>query len=553
MKVTSGRCKGDGARFSEAVEAAGHGKFQYLAFITAGLVYFTSGMESGINAYILPSVKCAFQLSDSQMGILNALFLGGGGLSAHLWGALSDSYGRRPVLAGALLLDCVCLLASALSPSYTMFATLRLFSGMLNMAPAGLSFLYLGEFVGDQKRSTFSQALGAMWIASWIVLPGLAWLVIPQQWSVDLLGLQFESWRAFLCLLLVPAVAAASLVLSMPETPKFLQAAGREEDALAVYRRVFAANSGRSADSYPVKRLHLPARANESGASPRAHGKGVFQILAKTLKLSLELLRPPVLYRTVVCCLAYFCSMFVMYGFGYWLPELLNRFQLYSSSHPGQKEYVCAVLEAGKRNASSPTLAETSNVNCGGASVVDPSAFLNTAIVNAASMTINLMSAFSTTYIGRRTLSAGCNILSGLTGFGLLYASSTLEVVIVSIFFNAMAETGCVGINGILVDAFPARISGVGVASAMLSGRLGGSAGNLAMGYLLEQSCELPLVLLFCTAVVCGLLCCCAHRRFVEDDDKVPGKETTLRTPSDLNVPVKAIGKGPVIMTPEPA
>lgn len=40
------------------------------------------------------------------------------------------------------------------------------------MAPAGLSFLYLGEFVGDRKRTAFSQAMGTMWIASWIVLPG---------------------------------------------------------------------------------------------------------------------------------------------------------------------------------------------------------------------------------------------------------------------------------------------------------------------------------------------------------------------------------------------
>lgn len=59
------------------IRPAGHGKFQYVAFLTAGLIYFTSGMQSGINAYILPSVKCAYQLTDSQLGILNALFLGG--------------------------------------------------------------------------------------------------------------------------------------------------------------------------------------------------------------------------------------------------------------------------------------------------------------------------------------------------------------------------------------------------------------------------------------------------------------------------------------------
>lgn len=540
MKVTSGRCKGDGARFSEAVEAAGHGKFQYLAFITAGLVYFTSGMESGINAYILPSVKCAFQLSDSQMGILNALFLGGGALAAHLWGALSDAYGRRLVLVCTALLDAVCIVASTFATSYSLFAVLRLFAGMLNMAPAGLSFLYLGEFIGDKRRSSYAQAMGTMWIASWILLPGLAWVIIPQPWSVDMLGVRLESWRLFMGLLLVPNLVAASLAFYMPETPKYLQAAGREDDALRVYRRIYATNTGDHPDNYPIKRLRLPVAA---AAASSAHGKDVLHVLARTVRLSSELIRPPVLYRTALCCVIYFCSMFVMYGFGYWLPELLSRFQMHSNAHPGERHYVCDVILAAETGSNS-TLELGGNTNCGDSSVVDPSAFLNTAIVNCASMGINLVSTVSTGYVGRRTLSAAANLMAGLVGFGLFWASATMEVVAVAIFFNAMAETGCIGINTMVVDIFPSRVSGVGVASVMLSGRLGGSVGNLAMGYLLEHSCVLPLTLLFGTAIVCGVLCCLAHRRYAEDDDKVPaaqGEQTMAnKTKEDVVVVLKA-------------
>lgn len=531
MKVTSARTvqgKMDDAKFSTAIDAAGHGRFQYMAFLTAGLIYFTCGLQSGVNAYILPSVKCAFQLTDSQMGILNALFLGGGCISAHIWGALSDSYGRRPVLAGAALLDAVCIVFSAFAPSYEVFAFLRLLSGMLNMAPAGLTFLYLGEFVGDRRRTAFSQAMGTTWILSWIILPGLAYVVIPMPWSLDVLGVRLQSWRLFLLMLLVPTTTALCLGLYMPETPKFLQSAGREEDALRVYRRIYALNTGDSADNYPVKRLHLPGALGAKGrsvatgapttaVSANGHGQGVLQILARTLRLSLELFRPPVLYRTLLCCLIYFCSIFVMYGFGLWLPELLNRFELHARDHPGEREYVCTVLTT-VNNATTSSQGDA-GMSCGDASVVDPSAFLNTATVNGACMVFNLISTFITGYIGRRTLSAGCNLLAGLTGFALLYASSTMEVVIVSVFFTALAETGCIGINGMIVDVFPPRVSGVGVASVMLSGRLGGSIGNLVMGYLLEQSCELPLLLLFGTGVACGVLCCCAHRRYADDDD----------------------------------
>lgn len=55
----------------------GQGKFQFAALAVAGLAYFTSGIQSGVNAYILPSIKCSFQLTDSQIGVMNAGFLAG--------------------------------------------------------------------------------------------------------------------------------------------------------------------------------------------------------------------------------------------------------------------------------------------------------------------------------------------------------------------------------------------------------------------------------------------------------------------------------------------
>lgn len=63
-----------------------------------------------------------------------------------------------------------------------------------------------------------------------------------------------------------------------------------------------------------MKRLHLPAArhpGDAAAATAHAHGQGVLHILARTLRLSLELFRPPVLYRTMLCCLIYFCSMFL--------------------------------------------------------------------------------------------------------------------------------------------------------------------------------------------------------------------------------------------------
>lgn len=57
---------------------AGCGLFSYGILVTAGLIFLTSGLQNGMNAYILPVAKCDFHLSSAQMGALNAFFLAGG-------------------------------------------------------------------------------------------------------------------------------------------------------------------------------------------------------------------------------------------------------------------------------------------------------------------------------------------------------------------------------------------------------------------------------------------------------------------------------------------
>lgn len=70
-----------------------------------------------------------------------------------------------------------------------------------------------------------------------------------------------------------------------------------------------------------MKRLHLPAALKEVSAEEGApttppsassqQGRAVLDILTNTLRMSMELFRPPILYRTLLCCVIYFCSMFV--------------------------------------------------------------------------------------------------------------------------------------------------------------------------------------------------------------------------------------------------
>lgn len=81
----------------------------------------------------------------------------------------------------------------------------------------------------------------------------------------------------------------------MPESPKFLMTAGRNEEALRIFKRVYAMNNGKPEENYPVKALVDEVKQVENEkAKPRAFKEGL-----KQLK---PLIKPPYLSKFVLVC-----------------------------------------------------------------------------------------------------------------------------------------------------------------------------------------------------------------------------------------------------------
>lgn len=109
--------------------------------------------------------------------------------------------------------------------------------------------------------------VGFITACSAIILPGLAWSVLPMDWSLPLYGdgLGFRSWRLFILVGAAPALLAGLALLWFPESPKFLLAVGRREEALQVLARVHAINHG-GKGNFPVRDSLPSAR---TGFGPR--------------------------------------------------------------------------------------------------------------------------------------------------------------------------------------------------------------------------------------------------------------------------------------------
>lgn len=69
-------------------------------------------------------------------------------------------------------------------------------------------------------------------------------LIIPMNWSLDLLFIRFTPWRLYIiCITSVNAMNALTFSF-LPETPKFLLAMDKPDEALDVLRSMYKINTG---------------------------------------------------------------------------------------------------------------------------------------------------------------------------------------------------------------------------------------------------------------------------------------------------------------------
>lgn len=116
---------------------------------------------------------------------------------------------------------------------------------------------YCSEFYGVKERVRIPLIIGFSISFGNTVAAALAWLVIPQTWSIVLWDgiFVYNSWRLYLSLCGVPSLVGLVCLSLFPESPKFLMSQGRTEEALEVFKKIYRVNSGKPANEFPVNDL----------------------------------------------------------------------------------------------------------------------------------------------------------------------------------------------------------------------------------------------------------------------------------------------------------
>nr|CAD7408440.1 unnamed protein product [Timema cristinae] len=302
----------------------------------------------------------------------------------------------------------------------------------------------------------------------------LAWLVIPLKWNFDTPWFPYSSWRLFVALCGVPSlVTCIIMALFLPESPKFYQAIGQDEEALKALRYIYTVNKGNSPDKYPVKAIMSdPSQEDVEGDVGTSRSSGVFTSIWKQ---TAPLFQTPHLRNTVIACLIQLGLYASFNSLLLWLPDLFNRLAVYSSSHPNQTATVCEILSILKKEGDDSLLSPenltshatvltnkssqlNSNVTSSCVVNIDPIVFQNTLVIGFTSAMAYLLVSQVVNHVNKNKIVAFALAASGLTILGMYFVHTTAEVLPLSCIYVALPGMCVSVLSGIVIDIFPTHL-----------------------------------------------------------------------------------------------
>lgn len=218
-------------------------KFIFLIVAVATLGGFMFGYDSGAINGTTKGLALAFNLDDVSLGLVASSLLPGCALGAFMAGRLADILGRKRVMLLSAVIFIVSALFSGAASSAAMFVIARMAAGAAVGAASVLSPAYISEVTPAHLRGRLSSVQQIMIVAG---LFGAAssnlWLQNAAGSSIaDLWG--YPAWRWMFWAQALPATFFLLSLTLVPESPRYLVAKGRMDEAKGVLSKLFGSNS----------------------------------------------------------------------------------------------------------------------------------------------------------------------------------------------------------------------------------------------------------------------------------------------------------------------
>jgi SP family sugar:H+ symporter-like MFS transporter len=201
---------------------------------------FMFGYDSGVINGTQEGLKHTFNLNEAWLGITVSALLPGCAVGAFAAGRSADRWGRRRVMLAAATLFILSALASGAAPSAVMMIAARFVAGVGVGAASVLSPAYISEVTPAGMRGRLASVQQIMIIAGLTgAFLGNYFLAHVAGRSTEVLWLDVAAWRWMFWMQVIPASIFLFTLLLIPESPRYLVARGRNEEALSVLTRLF--------------------------------------------------------------------------------------------------------------------------------------------------------------------------------------------------------------------------------------------------------------------------------------------------------------------------
>lgn len=273
--------------------------YQKKIFFIIATAWFFDSMDLGMLTFVLGSIKTYFHLTTVQAGLLSSASFLGMFLGAAIAGMLADRFGRKIVFQYSMILWGGASILCALSQTVEQLALFRILLGFgMGMEfPIGQSLV--SEFIPAKERGRYIALLEGFFPIGFIAAGLLAYFILP-----------IGGWRWVFACEGIPAIFVLIIRRFVPESPRWLDAVGRHEDAnkvMLVFEDGVRKASGKELP--PVENI------NDADVAAKAVHKSSF----------LELWSPGYVKRTIMVWSLWFFALLGYYGITTWLGAFLQQ------------------------------------------------------------------------------------------------------------------------------------------------------------------------------------------------------------------------------------
>ena len=256
---------------------------------------FLDGFDLTVIAVALPMIANEWDVGAWEKSLITSSAIIGSFIGAAVLGNLTDRFGRKAMYVIDLLAFVIFAALTAFSQDVWQLIIFRFLLGIGIGADYPISATIVSEFASKKGRGKLSTSLGAMWFVGAVA----AYLV-----GLAVLPLGDFAWRALLLVGAAFALIVFIFRVQLPESPRWLLAHGRAEDAKNVVEKVTGVR---------------PTATEIAGDDRPKPGE--------SSKLFVGIQRR----RTLFVCGFWFCYATAYYGISMYTPTILEPFT--SGSH----------------------------------------------------------------------------------------------------------------------------------------------------------------------------------------------------------------------------